>query len=161
MAAYEGGKRHAGVGVGRTARIRKTCVRGAAVHKFFRKESTLKIDERYVEQFIRDKVEQEGLTDAEIARLLGAGASTISHWRNKLGIKPADKFTRHFRQKYGDHAIDTFHALVENHSTLKEIADHFGFSREYARQVYNKMYSQPISSAGRQQKHAPAVLKRA
>ena len=52
----------------------------------------MKIDKAYIEQFIRTKIELERFTDAQIARLLNVGTSTVSHWRNKFHIKPADKF---------------------------------------------------------------------
>ena len=48
----------------------------------------MKIDKTHIEQFIRDKVEIETLTDAQIARLLNVRTSTVSHWRNKFHIKP-------------------------------------------------------------------------
>jgi DNA-binding transcriptional regulator YiaG len=52
----------------------------------------MKIDKAYIEQFIRTKIELERFTDAQIARLLNVGTSTVSHWRKKFHIKPADKF---------------------------------------------------------------------
>lgn len=105
----------------------------------------MKIDRAGIEQFIREKVEIETLTDAEIARLLKVGTSTISHWRNKFNIRPADKFKRKFREKYGSDALEYFDMMVKDHTTLQEIANYFGFSREYARQVYNKLYNKSYS----------------
>lgn len=107
----------------------------------------MKIDKRNIEQFIRGKVEIETLTDKQIASLVGVGTSTVSHWRNKFNIKPADKFKRKFKEKYGPNAIEEFQRMIINRATLQEIAGYFGFSREYARQVYNKLYGRPISSA--------------
>ncbi len=100
----------------------------------------MKIDKTRIEGFIRKKVEVETLTDTQIARLLGVCPSTASHWRNKFHIKPADKFRRKFKETYGPGALETFDVMVAQRATLQEIADHFGFSREYARQVYNKLY---------------------
>jgi transposase len=111
---------------------------------------TMKIDKMHIEQFIRDKVEIETLTDAQIARLLNVGTSTISHWRNKFHIKPADKFKRKFKEKYGTDALEYFDMMVRNSSTLQEIANYFGFSREYARQVYNKLYHKSYGEHQRQ-----------
>lgn len=110
----------------------------------------MKIDKTHIEQFIREKVEIETLTDAQIARLLNVGTSTISHWRNKFNIKPADKFKRKFTEKYGSNALEYFDAMVKNCATLQEIANYFGFSREYARQVYNKLYHKSYSEHQRQ-----------
>jgi transposase len=110
----------------------------------------MKIDRSRIEQFIREKVEVETLTDAQIARLLNVGTSTVSHWRNKFNIRPANKFKRKFKEKYGLDALECFDMMVKNRTTLQEIANYFGFSREYARQVYNKLYQGSYSEHQRQ-----------
>lgn len=113
----------------------------------------MKIDKAKIEKFIREKVEVEALADAQIARLLNVGTSTISHWRNKFHIKPADKFQRKFKEKYGPDAITCLDMMVKNRATLQEIATYFGFTREYARQVYNKLYHGPYSVHQRQRRY--------
>jgi len=114
----------------------------------------MKFDTAYLEEFIRTKIELETLTDAQIARLLNVGTSTVSHWRNKFHIKPADKFKRKFEEKYGPDALRSFDILVQHNATLQEIGRYFGFSREYARQVYNKLYQG--SSRAQQRQRAQA-----
>lgn len=113
----------------------------------------MKIDKALIEQFIREKVEIETLTDAQIARILNVGTSTVSHWRNKFNIRPANKFKRKFREKYGSDALEWFDMMVRRSSTLQEIASYFGFSREYARQVYNKLYHDSYSKSQRQRRY--------
>jgi transposase len=113
----------------------------------------MKIDKTTIEHFIREKIEREALTDAQIARLLNVGTSTISHWRNKFRIKPANKFKRKFKEKYGPDALDCFDMMVRNRTTLQEIANYFGFTREYARQVYNKLYQGSYSDYLRQRRY--------
>lgn len=113
----------------------------------------MKIDKANIEKFLRDKVESEALTDAQIARLLNVGTSTISHWRNKFNIRPADKFKRKFQEKYGTDALQSLDIMVKNQTTLQEIANYFGFTREYARQVYNKVYKRPYSEHVRQRRY--------
>jgi transposase len=115
--------------------------------------NTMKIDKANIEQFIREKVEIDSLTDAQIARLLNVGTSTISHWRNKFNIRPADKFKRKFKEKYGSDALQSFDMMVKNRTTLQEIANYFGFTREYARQVYNKLYNGSYSDHLRQRRY--------
>jgi transposase len=110
----------------------------------------MKIDRASIEKFLREKVEVKTLTDAQIARLLKVGTSTVSHWRNKFNIKPADKFNRKFKEKYGPDALECFDMMVKNRTTLQEIAHYFGFSREYARQVYTKLYRGSYSEHQRQ-----------
>ena len=112
----------------------------------------MKIDKANIENFLREKVEVEALADAQIARLLNVGASTISHWRHKFHIKPADKFQRKFKEKYGPDAIECLDMMVKDGATLQEIATYFGFTREYARQVYNKLYHSPYSVYQRQRR---------
>ena len=114
----------------------------------------MKIDKTYIEQFIRTKIELERFTDAQIARLLNVGTSTVFHWRHKFHIKPADKFKRKFQEKYGPDALASFDLMVRHGATLQKIGRSFGFSREYARQVYNKLYHGSYSIHRRQQAHA-------
>ena len=111
----------------------------------------MKFETAYLEEFIRTKVELETLTDAQIARLLNVGTSTVSHWRNKFHIKPANKFKRKFQEKYGPDALNSFDILIQHGATLQEIGRYFGFSREYARQVYNKLYQGPFRAKQRHQ----------
>jgi hypothetical protein len=118
----------------------------------------MKIDKSRIERFIRTKVEREALTDAQIARLLHVGTSTASHWRNKFHIKPADKFKRKFQEKYGLDALDCFDMMIQHGATLQEIAHYFGFSREYARQVHNKLYHSPYRAQQRQRAHTLSLM---
>ena len=113
----------------------------------------MKVNKANIEKFIREKVEGDALTDAQIARLLNVGTSTVSHWRNKFNIKPADKFKRKFKEKYGMDALESFDLMVRNRTTLQEIANSFGFTREYARQVYNKLYEGSYSEHQRQRRY--------
>jgi hypothetical protein len=114
----------------------------------------MKIDKAQIEQFLRTKIELETLTDAQIAGLLHVGPSTVANWRNKLHIKPADKFKRKFQEKYGPDALESFDSLIRHGATLQEIGRSFGFSREYARQVYNKLYQGSYSAHQRQRAQA-------
>ena len=99
----------------------------------------MKIVKDQIEGFLRQSVAQ-GLTDREMAMLLGVGPSTVAYWREKFAISPAAKFRRTFQQTYGPDAIERFQRLVAQRATLLEIGAAFGFSREYARQVFGKLY---------------------
>ena len=116
----------------------------------------MKIDKAQIEHFIRTKVEMETLTDAQSARLLNVVNSTASYWRNKFHIKPADKFKRKFQEKYGPDALECFDMMIGQSATLQETASYFGFSREYARQVYNKLYHGSYRTHQRQR--GPAIM---
>ncbi len=92
-------------------------------------------------EFIRQKVQVDKLHDYEIASLLDVSDSTIRELRNAYGIKRANAFLRRFERRYGNGAVERFKKMVENpNSTLDDIGRHFEFSREYARQVYKKIY---------------------
>jgi Mn-dependent DtxR family transcriptional regulator len=111
---------------------------------------TQKIDASRIEQFLRAKVEMEQLSDREMALVLQVSPSTVTHWRHKFHIQPADKFTRKFQEKYGPDALECLDRMRSQHATLRAIARHFGFSPEYARQVSNKLY--PDSSRAHRRK---------
>jgi hypothetical protein len=100
----------------------------------------MQIDQDRIEHFMRRKVEHERLGDAQLAQLLHVGSSTASRWRNKFHIKPADTFARKFQEKYGPDALACFDMIIRHGGTLQEIAHAFGFTHEYARQVYTKRY---------------------
>lgn len=88
-------------------------------------------------------MEVETLSDAQIACLLNVATSTIAKWRNAFKIKPADKFERKFKEKYGKDSFNVFDAMARSNVSLQRIANYFGFSREYARQIVNKRYGAP------------------
>jgi len=97
-------------------------------------------DLAYIETTIRQGL-CEGLSDREIGARLLMSQSTANHWRRYFGLDPADKFMRKFRAKYGPDAVERFRALVDAGTSYREIGLCFGFSHEYARQVYRKLYN--------------------
>ncbi|SRR5438552_2896891 len=101
---------------------------------------TQKIDTSCIEQFLRTKVETEKLSDREMALVLQVSPTTVTYWRHKLHISPADKFTRQFQAKYGIDARERVKRMRRQGATLQAIARQFGFSKEYARQVCHKLY---------------------
>ncbi len=52
-----------------------------------------KIDASRIEQFLHANVETEKLRDRELALVLQVSPSTVTHWRHKVHMPPADKFT--------------------------------------------------------------------
>jgi hypothetical protein len=117
----------------------------------------MKIDKAHIEQFIRTKVEQERLSDAQMAQLLHVGTSTAAHWRNKFHIKPAEKFGRKFQEKYGPDALACFDLIICRGGSLQVVANYFGFTREYARQVYHKLYHGSFSTHQRHRRQGRVV----
>ena len=98
--------------------------------------------------FIKQKAQVEGLYDYEIASLLKVSHSMITKLRIAYGIKRIGGFSRRFDRRYGKGSVDKFKKMAENPDiTLTEIGRHFGFSMEYARQVYQKIYGSAYTEA--------------
>jgi len=101
-----------------------------------------------IDELIRQKVEVDTLHDHEIAHLLNVHQSRICKLRRDYGIKRANGFLRRFERTYGIGAVETFKELIERLDTsLTDVGRHFGFTREYARHVYKKIYGSPYSGA--------------
>lgn len=101
----------------------------------------MKIDKTKIERILRESVEGRCMADYQIAAQLNVATSTVSIWRNRFNIRPANKFERKFKEKYGEDSIELFKKMVQEKRTLQEIGDYFGFTREYARQVRNKLFA--------------------
>ncbi len=99
-------------------------------------------------EFIKQKVEVENLYDYELAGILSVDGSFIGKLRKTFGMKKAAKFPRQFEQTYGAGAVERLKKIIENpDNSLASVGRHFGFSREYARQVYKKVYGCPYTEA--------------
>jgi hypothetical protein len=93
-------------------------------------------------KFIKQKVEVENLYNYELACILNVNGSFIEKLKKTFEIKKAAKFLRRFERTYGASAVKKFKKIIENpDNSLAGVARHFGFSREYARQVYKKVSS--------------------
>ena len=122
-------------------------------------QKTKKRLEGYVEEqfgmqlneFLKIKVEQESLYDYEIAEILNVRPGSIGALRSISGIKRSNGFARRFEKTYGPGAVESFKVMIENPDiSLSCVARHFGFSREYGRQVYKKIYNSSYAKAYRQ-----------
>ena len=92
-------------------------------------------------EFIKNKIEVESLYDYQVASILNISNTTFSKLRNDYGIKRVNGFSKSFESIYGKDALEAFRKIIESpDSSLSDVGRHFGFSREYARQVYKKIY---------------------
>ncbi len=99
-------------------------------------------------KFIKQKVEVENLYNYELACILNVNGSFIGKLKKTFEIKKAAGFLRQFERTYGAGAVKKFKKIIENpDNSLAGVARHFGFSREYARQVYKKVYGYPYTEA--------------
>ena len=96
-------------------------------------------------EFMKQKIEVEDLYNYEIARLLEIKKRDVGRLIKRLGIKK-DGFNIRFETIYGMGAIYLFKQLIAcpKHS-LSYVGRHFGFSREYARYVYEMIYGYPYT----------------
>jgi hypothetical protein len=103
--------------------------------------------------FLRQKTGEEALYDYEIARILGVSRGRIGHLRRDFGIIRKNGFPRRFERRYGKGAVTQFKNMIENpENSLADAGDCFGFSREYARQVYSQIYGCPYTIAHRRKR---------
>jgi len=104
-----------------------------------------------VKDFMKQRVGRDGLADRDIARILHISASTVGTLRREYGIRRPHPFFRHFERRYGPGAVKRFKAIIEDPSTsLADVGRQFGFTRETARQIYQKIYGFPHTEAYRQ-----------
>lgn len=104
-----------------------------------------------VRDFMKQKVEKDGLTDREISHILHIHWSIVGNLRRQFGLKKPHPFFRHFERSYGPGAVRRFRAIIEDPSTsLADVGRSFGFTRETARQIYQKIYGFPYTEAYRQ-----------
>ena len=110
------------------------------------KERVRKRFGRGLHDFLKEKIEGEGLFDYEVAALLDVSPTLVRRFRLAYGLTRNRRagFRRCFERKYGPGAVNRFRELIEAPGTsLQDLAQHFGFSREYARQVFQKIYGFP------------------
>ncbi len=99
-------------------------------------------------EFVKQKVEKENLYDYELAGMLNVDRAFVGKLRKVFIIEKAAKFPRRFERNYGAGAVERLIKIIENpDNTLVDVARHFGFSREYARQVYKKIYGYSYTEA--------------
>lgn len=61
-------------------------------------------------------------------------------------METVNKFSRRFERKYGEGAVQMFKRIAEDpDNSLSDIARHFGFSKQYAWHVYQKISECPYS----------------
>ena len=97
-------------------------------------------------RFMEQKVQVESLYNYTIADMLNVDKKQIGLLVKHFGLKKINGFSKRFEHRYGSGAIDTFKAMIEDpENSLSDVGRHFGFSREYARQVYEKVYGFPYT----------------
>lgn len=97
-------------------------------------------------EFLKQKVEVESLYNYEIAALLNIEKAIVGKLIRQTGLKRKNGFNRRFESHHGKGSVDLFKDMVERLDTsLSDIARHFGFSREYARQAHLNLLGRPYT----------------
>lgn len=106
-------------------------------------------------EFVRQKVGVESLYDYEVADSLNIHGVQIGKLRRAFRIRKGNGFARRFEGRYGKGAVNKFKEIIHKpENTLADVARHFGFSREYARQIYKKVYGRPYTKVFREKSMA-------
>lgn len=101
-------------------------------------------------RFVRKKIEEDGLWDYEVADMLNVKQRQIGALRHRLGINRRKGLFGRFERKYGPGAVVRFKEMIEKpEKSLTDVGNYFGFSREYARQVYGKVCGCPYAEIHR------------
>ncbi len=104
----------------------------------FYMESTYDME---LQEVVQQKFEMPPHDDHEIYNIPYAKPWKIKTCQNAFEIKKENKFSRRFERRYGRGALDTFKKLAENpKNSLADVGRYFGFTREYSRYVYTKVY---------------------
>ena len=82
--------------------------------------------------------------------MIDVPVSAMGHLLNTFGIKRGSVFKKQFLKKYGPDALNKFKEIIENpNATLVDAGKYFGFSREYARQVYRNLYGKSYTEVNK------------
>lgn len=81
----------------------------------------------------------ERLCDREIAALEGVSACTVLRWRHVCGLDKTDFFARRFDARHGPGALARVRRLLAAQTPYATIALQLGCSREYVRQIRNRL----------------------
>ncbi|MGD8386605.1 MAG: hypothetical protein PVG49_05665 [Desulfobacteraceae bacterium] len=97
--------------------------------------------------FMRKMIEERALFDYQVAEMLHIKPATVGFLRRDLGLK-RDGFKQRFEKRYGPGSVEAFRELSSRPETaLKDIARRFGFSRQYAWVIFEKICGKPYSDA--------------
>lgn len=86
-----------------------------------------------------EAMQAQGLSDAEMAHQLGVSVSCVWWWRDRCGLPVTDKLATRFERRYGRGSFARLERLLRTGATLRTIADTFGFSRQYASELAQRL----------------------
>ena len=91
--------------------------------------------------FVRRTADVRAQPDRDIADRYKLTLPTVRQGRRRYQRKGVDSPLGLFKQRYGPDAIRRFQGIIEDpYSSLADVGRQFGFTRENARQIYEKIY---------------------
>ena len=94
-----------------------------------------------LEDFVRPTVDVRGSPDRDSADTYKVRLPTVSWRRKRYQRKSVGSPLGLFEQRYGPDAVKKFQSIIEDPcSSLADVGRQFGFTRENARQTYEKIY---------------------
>ena len=101
-------------------------------------------------ELMKHKVEVEALPNYEIANILNIRRKHVRELIEYFALNKSKAFPARFEKRYGRGAVNIFKTIIENpDKSLSDVGRYFGFSREYARQVYKLLFGTPYTQAFR------------
>ena len=101
-------------------------------------------------ELMKHKVEVEALPNYEIANILNIRRKHVRELIEYFALNKSKAFPARFEKRYGRGAVNIFKTIIESpNKSLSDVGRYFGFSREYARQVYKLLYGTPYTQAFR------------
>jgi len=98
--------------------------------------------------FLKEMIEDRCLYNYQVAEMLHTKRAKIGALCREFGLSRRNGFKKRFEEKYGPGSVEAFQRLsARPDTTLRDIARRFGFSRQYAWVVYEKICGTPYSTA--------------
>lgn len=106
--------------------------------------------------FMKKKIEEDALYNYEIANILNVSSRFIARLKETFNLNNTrERFARRFERTYGEGAVEKFKTMIESPDySLSDVGREFGFSRQYAWHVYQKIYGRPYSEVYTKKRHA-------
>jgi len=100
-----------------------------------------------IQDLMQQVIEINGLLiDREITNIPDVNIPTICKVRKQYRTKRADSTLMRIERRHGPGFVIRFKSIIEDpSSSLADVGRHFGFSREYVRQIFKKIYRFPYT----------------
>jgi hypothetical protein len=99
-----------------------------------------------IQNLMQQAIEINGLVDREITNIPDVNIPPICKGGKQYGIKRADSSLGRLERRNGPGFVMKFKSIIEDPaSSLADVGRHFGFSREYVRQIFKNIYGFPYT----------------